>query len=154
MASVLERTRALHEDIEKAEQQICDILAQEPKTHRERLCQQHQVAYLLDNIRLRQKELQAKYADEDHSRKEEINGIAGDGPALFSLFYDKLKETKEYHRKFPDIEIAEDPFIIMNPTTLFSGEEGNGRYVDLHFNYDTFLNLGRTKPMIEALRGP
>ena len=92
MASTLERIRTLQEDIEASEQQICDALDKEFKTHRERMNQQHQIARHLENIREKQVDLQEKYKDQNRSRKEEINAMGGEGPALFSLFYDRFQK--------------------------------------------------------------
>eukprot|EP00009_Paramoeba_aestuarina_P002582 CAMPEP_0201512980 /NCGR_PEP_ID=MMETSP0161_2-20130828/5127_1 /ASSEMBLY_ACC=CAM_ASM_000251 /TAXON_ID=180227 /ORGANISM="Neoparamoeba aestuarina, Strain SoJaBio B1-5/56/2" /LENGTH=482 /DNA_ID=CAMNT_0047909023 /DNA_START=80 /DNA_END=1528 /DNA_ORIENTATION=+ len=150
MSLVIERIRSLHEDIERAEHKISDLLLDEPKGHKERLTTQHQIAHLLSFIRERQEELASRYADEDQSKKEETNSIVGEGPALFSAFYDRLKETRDYHRKFPDIEITSgDPFQFKDVPSLFSGEESTGRYLDLHQFYDLFINLSRTKSVIE-----
>lgn len=42
--------------------------------------------------------------------------MAGVGPQLFSMFYDKLKEVKDYHRRFPDasIDYPEDHIFIVD----------------------------------------
>jgi hypothetical protein len=50
-----------------------------------------------------------------------------------SKFYDRLKELREYHKRFPvyDISAAEDDSSMLNeePKLDFSGEEGLGRCV-------------------------
>jgi hypothetical protein len=54
-----------------------------------------------------------KYFDNKHlinsnrTRKEELQGITGSGQPLFGTFYDRLRELKEYHRKFPNLEMAD-----------------------------------------------
>lgn len=46
------------------------------------------------------------YEDEDGARKEEIAALANkDNP--FAAFYDRLKETREYHRRFPNLDVTE-----------------------------------------------
>lgn len=46
------------------------------------------------------------YEDEDGARKEEIAALANkDNP--FAAFYDRLKEVREYHRRFPSNEVTE-----------------------------------------------
>eukprot|EP00879_Flechtneria_rotunda_P023696 GHRR01025085.1.p1 GENE.GHRR01025085.1~~GHRR01025085.1.p1 ORF type:complete len:178 (-),score=45.34 GHRR01025085.1:701-1234(-) len=48
-------------------------------------------------------------------------------------FYDRLKELREYHKRFPvyDISVAEDDTALLKeePQVEFSGEETLGRYV-------------------------
>lgn len=46
------------------------------------------------------------YEDEDKARKEEIEALGGEDK-VFSKFYDRLKEIREYHRKFPNHELTE-----------------------------------------------
>lgn len=50
-----------------------------------------------------------------------------------SKFYDRLKELREYHKRFPvyDISSAEDDSGLLKeePRVEFSGEEGMGRWV-------------------------
>lgn len=46
------------------------------------------------------------YDDEDGARKEEIDAIGGEDKA-FSRFYDRLKEVREYHRRFPNPDLTE-----------------------------------------------
>eukprot|EP00983_Pelagomonas_calceolata_P076603 1153480-Pelagomonas_calceolata.AAC.3 len=46
------------------------------------------------------------YEDEDGARKEEIAALANkDNP--FAAFYDRLKEIREYHRRFPNLDVTE-----------------------------------------------
>ena len=153
MALVIERIRALHEDIERAEQKITNLLLEDPKGHKERLITQHQINYLLSFIRERQEELASRYADEDQSKKEETNSIVGEGPALFSAFYGRLKDTREYHRKFPGGEVGAGDGGFRFAEVKFSGEESGGRYLDLHEFYDLFINLGRLRGVMEKGRG-
>ncbi len=46
------------------------------------------------------------YEDEDGSRKEEIAALANkDNP--FTAFYDRLREVRDYHRRFHTAELTE-----------------------------------------------
>jgi splicing factor 3A subunit 3 len=55
---------------------------------------------------------------------------ASSGPNLYSTFYDRLRELKEYHRRFPNLEPDRpEAETILNtfgdePPVQFSGEEG------------------------------
>jgi len=76
--------------------------------------------------------------------KEEINSISGQGLGLYSLYYDRLKELKEYHRKFPNLMPERPEDILPNQEELninFTGEEGSGKFLDLHEFYIGFINL-------------
>lgn len=79
------------------------------------------------------------------SRREGIQSLSGNGDALFSTFYNKLKDIKEYYRKFPNIPIPNPDTITSGITgsanVSFSAEECNGKYLDLHLFHDLYNNL-------------
>jgi splicing factor 3A subunit 3 len=150
-SSILEATRALHEDIELFERAIVQVMLQEPKTQKENLTQAHRVNELIEKIIDRSKKLVAIYKDADGSRKEEINIIGGANQNAFSTFYDRLREIKEYHRKFPNLE-PERPEaeqflnnfdITAEPPVQFTTEEAYGKYLDLHHLYLKYINLNK-----------
>eukprot|EP00879_Flechtneria_rotunda_P009192 GHRR01009625.1.p1 GENE.GHRR01009625.1~~GHRR01009625.1.p1 ORF type:complete len:514 (+),score=175.71 GHRR01009625.1:1274-2815(+) len=72
-------------------------------------------------------------------------------------FYDRLKELREYHKRFPvyDISVAEDDTALLKeePQVEFSGEETLGRYLDLHELHHVFTNakFGRQVDYLEYL---
>ncbi|PNW82870.1 hypothetical protein CHLRE_06g297750v5 [Chlamydomonas reinhardtii] len=142
--TLLEQTRGLHEDMEHFERVICKDLKQETKSHKDKLFQSHRVRKRLDQIQESARKLIKIYEDEDKARKEEIEALGGEDK-VFSKFYDRLKEIREYHRKFPNHELteAEDdtPLLKEEPHVEFTGEEGLGRYLDLHDLYQRFCNL-------------
>ncbi len=85
------------------------------------------------------------YADEDGARKEDIAALRGDN--VFSNFYDRLKEMRDYHRRFSNDELTgpeEEADAAMAaafaPTLPFSGEEGLGRYLDLLEHHAAWVN--------------
>lgn len=47
------------------------------------------------------------YEDEDGARKEEIAALAQPETGSFAAFYDRLKEVKEYYKRFPTAEVTE-----------------------------------------------
>ncbi len=76
--------------------------------------------------------------------------MAGQQPHVFSPFYDRLREIKEYHRRFPDAGKGDTPdqhlyFDEDEVATMFSGEEAWGKALDLHYYFDTYLNLKSIK---------
>ena len=88
--------------------------------------------------------------DKDGARREELASMSG--KEVFNTFYDRLKDIREYHRKFPDQTdqlykedgtpmTIEDQIFAEEPIPEFTGEEGMGRWVDLHTLYQRFVNL-------------
>ncbi|KAF9285099.1 hypothetical protein BGZ68_004148 [Mortierella alpina] len=153
MDSVLETQRRLHEETDRLEQAIVDQFMLNPKTHKERLLQEHTVDGYLDRISARSKDLQGLYQDEDGSRKKEMDAISGANE--FGEFYNRLKKIKDYHRKYPNeaVEPMELEFMDQQPTEarmealddMFSGEEAGGRYLDLHEVHEQYMNLKSLK---------
>ena len=70
------------------------------------------------------------------------------GSGLFTTFYDQLKGIRDYHRRFPShpaMQTYEQTLlseVLDNSEDLgFTGEEAEGRYVDMHELHESFLNL-------------
>lgn len=104
------------------------------------------VAALLDAHGSRSSQLATIYDDADGVRKDEIAAMSG--TTVFSSFYDQLKSVREYHRKFPSEPVAESSEQILLTEVLesapddgFTGEEAEGRYVDMHVLHEQYLNL-------------
>ena len=76
-------------------------------------------------------------------RKEEIEALGG-GSNVFSAFYDRLKETRDYHKQFAGYHAPlSDEFLRQyrdGKPPEFSGEEASGRYLDLHAHHRAFQN--------------
>ena len=115
--SLLERARALHVQNETLERDIASEFSRPgvDGTHKRRLAQSHRVRGMLDRMRGNGKKLKRYYADEDGSRKEEVEGTMGgrnnkkntnnnnDGEnAVFETFYGALKELKKKKKKKDD----------------------------------------------------
>ena len=83
------------------------------------------------------------YEDSDGVRKEEIEALGG-GSNVFSAFYDRLKETRDYHKQFAGFHAPlSDEFLNQyrdEKPPEFSGEEASGRYLDLHAHHAQFQN--------------
>ncbi|KAI9209555.1 uncharacterized protein BJ171DRAFT_560888 [Polychytrium aggregatum] len=149
MDTILERQRHAHEEIERLEAAMVQELVEPGKTHKEKLQTEHRVLKLLERSQDKSAELLKLYEDEHGLGKAELQAIAGSNE--FAEFYERLKTIKDYHRKYPN-EIVEPMELsfrnIHNPEqedeemeVLFSGEEGMGRYLDLHQLYDIYINL-------------
>ncbi len=61
-----------------------------------------------------------------------------------SKFYDRLHDIKDYHKRYPNTDLTEpedDSHMLKEePRLEFSGEEGFGRYLDLHALHRLFTN--------------
>lgn len=134
-STLLEATRQQHEDMERLERLIVAEFKRETKTHKEKLLQGYRVRQMLDTLQQRAKSLTTVYDDADGARKQEIASLRGDN--VFSNFYDRLKDTRDYHRRFGGAEELtgpDDGAALLGPEAqlAFSGEEGMGRFLDLH----------------------
>lgn len=170
---VLEEQRYIQEDLERLEQAIADRIRDEPKhvrtkrlsvlllnvanrkfQIRERLNRDHEVAQLLDQIQSQSKSLLNIYKDENGSRAKEIQQIGSGDP--FDEFYKQVEDVRAHHARYPN-EQAENseqryktrrdgddgmPSIV---DTIFSGEEAYGRFFDLNYSYDAYMNLPNVK---------
>eukprot|EP00873_Tetraselmis_striata_P024256 jgi/Tetstr1/444520/TSEL_032399.t1 len=142
-STLLEQTRAAHEEVERMERLIMRELRRETRSHKEKLTQNHRVRKMMDTIQERSAKIARIYEDDDGARKDDIASMAGEN--VFSIFYSRLKETRDYHKRFPsnDITEEEDEGALLKtfdvPVT-FTGEEMGGRCLDLHGLFHTFVN--------------
>ncbi|XP_027103575.1 splicing factor SF3a60 homolog [Coffea arabica] len=147
-STLLEVTRASHEEVERLERLIVKDLQTEPPTARERLYQSHRVRNMIEQITETTNKLVEIYEDKDNARKDEIAALGGQtatGTNVFSAFYDRLKEIREYHRRHPAARVIDandeyEQILREEPQIEFSGEEASGRYLDLHELYNDYLN--------------
>lgn len=146
-STLLEVTRASHEEVERLERLIVKELQNEPSSTKDRLLQSHRVRNMIDTILSSTDKLVEIYADKDNARKDEIAALGGQtasGTNVFSAFYDRLKEIREYHRRHPAarvVDVNEDDGLLKEePQIEFSGEEAYGRYLDLHELYNQYIN--------------
>ncbi|KAF2106555.1 hypothetical protein BDV96DRAFT_507646 [Lophiotrema nucula] len=147
----LEEQRYLHEDIERLEDAISERMLDDPKHIRERLARDHEVSRFLESIEERSKSLDKIYEDVDGDRDREVRGLStGD---TMDAFLREVASIRDYHRRYPNeqAENLEKMYKKRTPEeqaaaaayieSMFSGEEGIGRFFDLTSLYDQFLNL-------------
>ncbi|KAF2672931.1 splicing factor 3A subunit 3 [Microthyrium microscopicum] len=147
---VVEEQRFLHEDIERLEQAIADRLKEEPKQIRERLSRDHQIAKFASRIQDQSKRLLTLYKD-NSAREEEVQKLFTGDP--LEEFYKQYSEIKDFHKRYPGepVENLERAYkrravgdgepVAMEVDTMFSGEEGYGRFFDLTQLHEQYLNL-------------
>lgn len=146
-STLLEVTRASHEEVERLERLIVKDLQNEPNSNRERLFQNHRVRNMIETITSTTQNLVEIYEDKDNARKDEIALLGGQtaNGNVFSVFYDRLKEIREYHRRHPNARVIDpsedyEELLKEEPHVEFSGEEGYGRYLDMHELYNEYIN--------------
>lgn len=140
--SSLEIVRQSYEDIEIYESAMSAQLDKKPKTTKQLITQHHHISNLLDRIQAQSQLIEkVSIKDEDGTFKEELAQMKGQN--AFGSFYNSLKETKDYHLRFPNSEVRHGPSVMseMACTVEFSGEEMNGKYLDLHSFHEDYLNL-------------
>ncbi|KAL6184061.1 hypothetical protein ACLB2K_045467 [Fragaria x ananassa] len=99
-----EVTRGAHEEVERLERLIVKDFQNKPTSSKERFAQSHRVRHMIDTISSTAQRLIESYEDNDNARKDEIAALGGQtatGTNVFSAFYDRLKEIREYHRRHP-----------------------------------------------------
>jgi len=145
-STLMEYVRAGHHEREALINAIAGELKTKPKSHRETMVQQHKLKRALDQAAGSSKRLKALYTDADGTRKDELNSITG--PNTMQTFYDRLRDLRDQHRKYPTE--PEEPMPLTLPDLgdsfpqTFSGEESFGRYVDLNAFHLRFTNLTNT----------
>lgn len=148
----MEVTRACLEEIERLENAVVKDLDTTPTTHKERIVQQHRVKQVVGRLNDATGRVMDIMDDKDGSRREELAAMSGTLPDVFNNFYSRLRDVRDYHRKFPDqtdvvynddgtVMNLEDQILKEEPIPEFTGEEGMGRWVDLHEVYNRFVNL-------------
>lgn len=152
METVIEQQRSCHEERERLEDAMTQELIMKKNNLKEQINSDHRVRVLLERYVEITEKLESLYADKDYLRKEEIASISG--PNEFAEFYGRLRTLKQYHRKYPN-EVAEPmqmeflrlkdarekPIEEQQALAEFTGEEGSGKYLDLHEAYNQYINL-------------
>jgi hypothetical protein len=116
----------------------------------------HAIKYLIDAAQLKCKTAAEIYQDKDGMRTDDINALAGQrgekkAGDVWTSFYDKVKEVKDYHRRFsinqglPEVQNAQwfyqHAFSSDKSQQLFSGEEEMGKHVDMNDIFTLYVNL-------------
>jgi len=102
MDSIIELQRQTHEEIERFESALYDLLSRPTTMHERKLQNEHKASQVLDRITTRTTALNNLYVDED-SRKAEINRLIASSKADdLSEFYSRLVKIQEHHNKYPD----------------------------------------------------
>jgi splicing factor 3A subunit 3 len=168
---LLEDQRFLHEDLERLEQAITDRVAEDPKNvcplsiHKssrtnhsqikDRLIRDHQIDGFITRIQEQSQRLLDIYKDTESLRSKEVQSLSTGEP--FEEFYKQFEEVKDFHRRYPNEPVEnleraykrrrpdEGEYIPTEVDNMFSGEESNGRFLDLTQLHEDYLNLPNIK---------
>ena len=137
--STLERVRSVLESAELKEQAIVEQLNSRINGQKSKVWQQHKVDLLAEGI-VADSALVLPSLDAS-SLKAELDSMRG--PNMFSSFYEKVKETREYYVRFPHLNVESEGVSLPDPEVKaqFSGEEIFGKYLDLHGLFLQYCNL-------------
>jgi len=139
-SSIIEQTRLLHQDLENHLNLMVTDLCEENKLAKDRILQEHRVKTRLEKMKRTGQQLVELYDDsEGGPRKTELEEMTGDEKEVFSRFYEKLKDIRDYYRKFPEVTIKEADYEV-KPKVKFSGSEVGGMFVDLHPFFEKYVN--------------
>eukprot|EP01061_Rhynchopus_euleeides_P011828 TRINITY_DN21409_c0_g1_i1.p1 TRINITY_DN21409_c0_g1~~TRINITY_DN21409_c0_g1_i1.p1 ORF type:complete len:438 (+),score=187.83 TRINITY_DN21409_c0_g1_i1:51-1364(+) len=134
-----ELVRQLHEDIDRHVEEVVIELQHEPKVQRHRMQHEHFIGERLDRVQQKRRKLASIYAEQEQAPEETLP-LSG----VVQSFYDGVKDIEQYHSAHASLPIDKPVMDTPNPdnyTALFSGEEGYGKYVDLHSVYTMYLSL-------------
>ncbi|KAJ2611044.1 Pre-mRNA-splicing factor sap61 [Coemansia sp. RSA 1365] len=102
MDSIVEQQRQSHEDIERLELAVVDLMLQNLNKHKYRLIREHKINELLEQIQDRSKLLIDFENDDTGLRTSEAAAMADRN---FDEFYARLGKISEYHRRNPDLAV-------------------------------------------------
>ena len=151
----LEEQRFIHEDLERLEQAITERVTDDPRNIKDRLNRDHQVANFLTRVQDQSQRLLSLYRDRDGSLAKEKQSLSSAEP--FEDFYKQYEAIKDFHRRYPGepVENLERAYkrrkaddgepIISEIDNMFTGEESNGRFLDLVSLHEDYLNLPNVK---------
>jgi splicing factor 3A subunit 3 len=115
----------------------------------------HQIAGFLTRIQEQSQRLIDIYKDTEGIRSKELQSLSTGDP--FDEFYKQLEEVKDFHRRYPNepVENLERAYkrrhpgegepLVTETDNMFTGEESNGRFLDLTTLHEDYLNLPGVK---------
>lgn len=154
----MEHIRKELEDLENLDKCIAKIMGERDKHMKNKILYEHAIADSLGSIQEKSKRVLEAYADRDGLRSEEIAFLAGQSvnkmgqsDDVWTNFYNKLKDVKDYHRKNQNLnetgETRDVPYFFKTAMNMekiegrFSAEENMGRRIDVYASYNEFINF-------------
>lgn len=152
---LLEDQRFIHEDLERLEQAITERIGEDARNIKDRLNRDHQINGFLSRIQEQSQRLLDLYRDRDGQLAKEKQSLLTGDP--FEEFQKQYEQIKDFHRRYPgepveNLERAykrrrpdEGEVIVSEIDNMFTGEESNGRFLDLIAQHESYLNLPNVK---------
>ncbi len=143
MTSRVEQARLLHEDLEQNTRKCVEDLLAAATTTKDIVAKESRIAQRCEAQLQTGKKLLEIYADADNSRKSELDSISGED--VFEVFYDRLRDLRNYHRQNPQIGEAQvkasGSSHDVKAKMVFSGEEHFGRFLDISQFHARYVNM-------------
>lgn len=165
---LLEDQRQLHEDLERLEDAAAERLLEDPPhvrlpfvpvatrvltcgQIRDRLARDHDIARFLEQIESQSSRLLKIYEDADGKKEDEVRALTHGDP--MESFLKEVQSIKDFHNRYPNepVENLEKAYKKRSPEdhaqsiaaidSMFTGEEGFGRFFDLTTLHEQYLNL-------------
>ena len=165
---LLDDQRQIHEDLERLEDAVAERLLEDPphvsssamsfhtyltnpNQIRDRLARDHDIARFLEQIETQSGRLLAIYEDVEGKKDEEVRNLTHGDP--MASFMKEIANIKDFHRRYPNepVENLEKAYKKRSPEdqaqsiaaidSMFTGEEGFGRFFDLTTLHEQYLNL-------------
>lgn len=131
----------------------------------QQILQDHRIKLRIEKVIESTKDVIPFYDDRDHHLRQELSDIKS--RSYMNSFYEKLTQIRINHEQNPFMPIIDDTVQLSSKTDIispetqneskmnkneneiiqntklveFSGEEWNGRFVDLHKFYEDYINL-------------
>lgn len=165
--AILEQLRSCQEDTEFLERAIVKAHFLKTDNPRNQLVADLMIKHFLDEIAKRSARALILYEDTDRLKREEIKVLDGEvclAPDkatdnkvidVWTNYYEMAQQVKSYHARFTQYgqpeEIHDENWYFMHALDdksafpKFTGQEGFGRFVDLHEFYNQFFNLHKIR---------
>ncbi|EIW66571.1 splicing factor 3A subunit 3 [Tremella mesenterica] len=166
MDSIIETARQTHEEIERYEQALAEVLMQNPTAQRNITRRDRKAAEILTRVGELRSDLLEQYEDLPGLRPIELSLLSAPPPGKDDLaeFYSRFEKIKDFHKRNPginarafindldelvkgdgmqvvEVEGDDEPTVIDPLDSVFSGEESYGKHLDLYQSHTQYLNL-------------
>ncbi|KAM3145716.1 hypothetical protein pb186bvf_002262 [Paramecium bursaria] len=152
-STYLEQVRSSLSQIEVMEKTIVYAMQMKVQLPNQNVLMDHRINNLMQMIQKSSEEADNLIKSGDGWKQEELNFLSGTGGDVWENFYERYREIKDYHKKANSIQVTQNKvefyfaqaFAPPFREPFFSGEEHNGRYLDLIGNYKEFCNLKKLR---------
>ncbi|OCF31700.1 splicing factor 3A subunit 3 [Kwoniella heveanensis BCC8398] len=166
MDSIIETQRQTHEEIERYEQALADVLGQNPTVRKNITRRDRKAAEILDRVGTLRKELVDLYEDIPGLRPRELELLSAPpaGQDDLAEFYTRYNKIKSFHQRNPGISSRQfvnelddlvkgdgvqsiqvdgdaEPTILDPLDAVFTSNEAYGKFLDVTLPHSQYLNL-------------